>query len=84
MSDQIQSVLKEDRVFPPAAEFSAAAHHPERRPARADPPRRGPAIRRRFWAGIASDLHWFEKWDTVLDVETRPFAKWFRRRDRRT
>ena len=75
MSDQIQSVLKEERVFPPSAEFSAAAHIQSddrleqiRRDAARDP--------EAFWAGIASDLHWFEKWDTVLDWNP-PFAKWF-------
>lgn len=30
-----------------------------------------------FWAELAeTELHWFEKWDTVLDWQP-PFAKWF-------
>ncbi len=26
---------------------------------------------------MASELHWFKKWDTVLDWSNPPFAKWF-------
>ena len=29
-----------------------------------------------FWAKQAEDLHWFKKWDTVLEWN-EPFAKWF-------
>ena len=75
MSDQIQSVLKEERVFPPPAEFSAAAHvagaerlEQLRRDAARDP--------QAFWAGIAAELHWFQPWESVLEWNP-PFAKWF-------
>ena len=30
-----------------------------------------------WWAGVAGDLEWFEKWDTVLNDENPPFYKWF-------
>ena len=30
-----------------------------------------------FWAEQAEQLHWFEKWDQVLDWSDPPFAKWF-------
>jgi acetyl-CoA synthetase len=30
-----------------------------------------------FWAGFAGELHWFKKWDRVLDDSTKPFYKWF-------
>ena len=31
-----------------------------------------------FWAGLAeSELHWFRKWDQVLDDSGAPFYKWF-------
>jgi acetyl-CoA synthetase len=30
-----------------------------------------------WWAKQAEDLHWFEKWDTVLDDSDPPFYKWF-------
>ena len=29
-----------------------------------------------FWAGIANELHWFKKWDKVLEWNV-PWAKWF-------
>ncbi len=32
----------------------------------------------RFWSGLAeSELHWFRKWDQVLDASAPPFFKWF-------
>ena len=30
----------------------------------------------KFWGRIASELHWFKKWDKVLDWN-HPWAKWF-------
>jgi len=77
MPDQtsIESVLTENRVFEPAAEFQQAAHvqgiESYRRlcaAAEADPDS--------FWAGIAAELHWHRRWDRVLDWQP-PFAKWF-------
>jgi len=75
MTDQIESVLKEDRVFAPPPAFSAAAHVGDaeqletlRRDAARDP--------EAFWAGIARELHWFTPWDRVLDWKP-PFAEWF-------
>jgi acetyl-CoA synthetase len=71
----IDSVLKEHRVFPPSAEFSAAAHVKslddyERlyRQSIEDP--------ERFWGGVAGELHWFKPWTKVLDWKA-PDAKWF-------
>jgi acetyl-CoA synthetase len=32
---------------------------------------------RKWWAGHAEDLHWFDKWDEVLDDSNPPFYKWF-------
>jgi acetyl-CoA synthetase len=72
---EIESVLQESRVFPPPPEFSARAHissmEQYRRLAQeaADDPEG-------FWARHAEDLHWFKKWDRVLDWQP-PFAKWF-------
>ncbi|MCA1608553.1 MAG: AMP-binding protein, partial [Acidobacteria bacterium] len=72
---EIESLLQESRVFPPPPGFSAAAHiksfdeyeklYAE---AAADPPT--------FWAKQAESLHWFKKWDTVLEWN-EPFAKWY-------
>jgi acetyl-CoA synthetase len=30
-----------------------------------------------WWAAQAEELHWFRKWDTVLDDSDPPFYKWF-------
>src|SRR5437868_10331588 len=71
----IESLLKERRVFPPSAAFSAKAHiksaeeYEALRKRAADDPES-------FWAGIASELHWFENWNKVLEWDL-PFAKWF-------
>src|SRR5687767_3815788 len=72
----IESVLHEERVFPPPPEFSARAHVKSleelealRREA-SDAPEA-------FWARMAeAELHWFKKWDTVLKWEP-PHAEWF-------
>ncbi|HEX2865606.1 MAG TPA: acetate--CoA ligase [Ignavibacteriales bacterium] len=30
-----------------------------------------------FWEKEANELHWFKKWDKVLDDSQKPFYKWF-------
>ncbi len=30
-----------------------------------------------FWAKEAENLHWFKKWDKVIDDSNKPFFKWF-------
>jgi acetyl-CoA synthetase len=30
-----------------------------------------------FWAKIADELHWYKKWDKVVDTSDAPFYKWF-------
>src|SRR5271155_4856348 len=74
-SSDIQSTLKEQRVFPPPAEFAAKAHvgslkEYERLCEEAD---RDPEA---FWGGIARELEWFEPWKKVLEWDA-PWAKWF-------
>ncbi|MEG5061247.1 acetate--CoA ligase [Microcoleus sp. A2-C5] len=74
--DTIESILHEKRLFPPTAEFSEKAHVKSLEEyralyekAKADP--------QAFWAELATqELHWFQKWDTVLDWQP-PVAKWF-------
>jgi acetyl-CoA synthetase len=72
MSDDlaIAALLEENRVFPPSAEFAAQANAKEDLYARAE------ADPDAFWASLAEELHWFRKWDRVLEWEA-PFAKWF-------
>ncbi|NOX67498.1 MAG: acetate--CoA ligase [Chlorobi bacterium] len=31
----------------------------------------------KFWGKRAEELHWFKKWDKVLDDSDKPFYKWF-------
>ena len=71
----IESRLNEQRVFKPSPEFSESAHignlaeyEAMSKAALADP--------EKFWADIASELHWFQKWHTVLEWNF-PFSKWF-------
>ncbi len=68
----IDALLQEDRSFPPPADFTARANLSDPdiyAKAAADP--------EGFWAGLAEELDWFKKWDTVLDWSDAPFAKWF-------
>jgi len=71
----IESVLTEERVFPPPAEFSKIAYvksFEEYEKLYADAAADLPA----FWAKQAEALDWFSPWETVLEWEP-PHAKWF-------
>ena len=75
MSQSIDSILNERRVFHPSPGFSQNAHITSLeqyeqlyREAEEDP--------EKFWGRIASELHWFRKWDKVLEWDL-PWAKWF-------
>ena len=35
------------------------------------------ADREGFWAAEAAELHWYRKWENVLDDSQKPFYKWF-------
>src|SRR5579883_1258706 len=72
----ITSVLQEGRTFAPSDAFAARAHVSgmdafERLTKQAQDDPEG------FWAEQAGALHWFKKWDRVLDWSNPPFAKWF-------
>ncbi|MEA5464768.1 acetate--CoA ligase [Leptothoe sp. PORK10 BA2] len=72
----IESILQEQRLFEPPAEFAAAAtiSGADQYQLLYDRAAADPAA---FWAELAEqELHWFKKWDTVLDWQP-PFAKWF-------
>ncbi|HEV8002707.1 MAG TPA: acetate--CoA ligase [Planctomycetaceae bacterium] len=73
--ESIVSVLQELRVFPPPAEFAAQANIKSEEEynrlwnrAKDDPAG--------FWGEMAANLHWFRKWDKVLDG-AMPNTKWF-------
>jgi acetyl-CoA synthetase len=71
----IDSTLDEQRTFPPPAEFSQRAHIKSLAEYEAlykesvEQPEK-------FWARAAEELHWFKKWDKVLEWKA-PWAKWF-------
>ncbi len=71
----IDSTLRENRVFPPPPEFSAKAHIKslEQYESLYRESIENPED---FWATIAGELHWFKTWDKVLDWNP-PNAKWF-------
>ena len=75
INPNLDSTLHEHRVFPPPAEFAAKAHVKSLeeyetlyRHSIQDP--------QRFWAEIASELHWFAPWTSVLEWNP-PSARWF-------
>ena len=71
----MESVSHEHRKFPPASAFVKRAHISGEDAYKAlysksiqDP--------ETFWAEAAEDLHWFKKWDSVLDTSDAPCFKW--------
>jgi len=74
-SENITSVMTEARHFKPSTEFSKNAHIKSMAQYKAlyQQSIRAPE---KFWAKIASELDWFQKWKKVL-VWDPPFAKWF-------
>jgi acetyl-CoA synthetase len=71
----IESLLKEKRVFPPPESFSRSAHLKSLEEYRRlyDRSVKDPEG---FWAEQAGALAWSRKWDRVLEWNP-PFAKWF-------
>jgi acetyl-CoA synthetase len=73
--DVFQTLMREDRVFQPPAEFAAKAwigseDEYERMYARSVDDPEG------FWGEAAGELEWFKPWDRVLDG-SGPHAQWF-------
>jgi acetyl-CoA synthetase len=75
VADDIESTLKEVRVFPPPESFAQAAHIKSLGEYRGlhEASLRDPEG---FWAQQAETLRWSRKWDRVLEWNP-PFAKWF-------
>ena len=74
-SNLMESVLRENRLFPPPADFAAKAwigseaeYQRLYRRSVEDP--------EGFWAEAASELEWFQPWSKVIDGEG-PSTKWF-------
>src|SRR5579859_192794 len=74
-STNIDSILQEQRKFECPPEFAEKAHvtslaeYERLYKESVDDPDK-------FWSGVASELHWFKKWDKVLEWNC-PWAKWF-------
>ncbi len=75
LDTSIDSVLQEQRKFPPAVDFSERAHiksveEYERiyKESVEEP--------EKFWGRVARELYWFKPWDRVLEWNS-PWAKWF-------
>ncbi|MDM7324280.1 MAG: acetate--CoA ligase [Thermus sp.] len=73
--DRIEGVLKEERVFYPSEAFRQKAHirSEEEYQRLYEESLRDPEG---FWGRVASELHWFEPWQKVLEGDL-PHAKWF-------
>ena len=71
----IDSILDEQRSFAPPAEFArmaqvkSLAEYDTLYKESVEQPEK-------FWGRAAEDLHWFKKWDKVLEWNA-PWAKWF-------
>ncbi|MEP7176456.1 MAG: acetate--CoA ligase [Gemmatimonadales bacterium] len=70
MSEQLDTLLSEQRRFPPDPAFAAAANGTPALYAAAEQDREA------FWAEQARALDWMRPWDRVLEW-TLPHAKWF-------
>jgi acetyl-CoA synthetase len=71
LDEELVSLLDVERFEPPAA-FSehALLNDPSIYERAAQDPEA-------WWAEQADELHWFRRWDTVLDDSNPPFYKWF-------
>ncbi|MFL5639694.1 MAG: acetyl-coenzyme A synthetase N-terminal domain-containing protein, partial [Gemmatimonadaceae bacterium] len=70
MTDQLATLLSEERRFPPSADFAAQANATAALYEAAARDTEG------FWAEQARALEWIRPWDRVLEW-TLPHAKWF-------
>ena len=77
MEENIQSILQEDRLFPPSKAFSDQAFIKSR--AALDELRaKAEADHEGFWAELArSELDWQTPFNTVLDESKAPHYEWF-------
>lgn len=72
----METVSHEHRKFPPTPAFAEHAHIGSMDAYRAmyEKSIKEPEA---FWAEAAEDLHWFKRWDTVLDASEAPSYKWY-------
>jgi len=72
----LETILNENRRFEPSEEFRGKSHigsideyEKMYRESINDP--------EKFWGKVAEELHWFSKWNKVVDSSNAPFYKWF-------
>jgi acetyl-CoA synthetase len=72
----LESILDEQRRFPPPEAFREKAHIASMEEYRSlyrqsieDP--------ETFWGSVAGELHWFKRWDRVFSGDGGPFYRWF-------
>ncbi|HEV2279533.1 MAG TPA: acetate--CoA ligase [Acidobacteriaceae bacterium] len=75
INPNLESILREHRVFPPPEDFSRKAHI-QSMAQYEEMYRRSIEDPEVFWAEAARELHWFEPWEKVLEW-SEPWAKWF-------
>ena len=75
VSTDLDSTLRENRVFPPPSEFAAQAYIGSLAEYE-EVYKRSISDPEAFWADVARELHWFTPWTQVLDWNL-PWAKWF-------
>lgn len=71
MSETLETLLEENRAFPPSSAFSSQANI-------ADPDVYSKAFGdlEAYWQNWARELHWFEPWSKTLEWNL-PFSQWF-------
>jgi len=72
MADNIDTLLKETRVYQPTAQTKAAAYIQDYDSAY----KKSIADPEGFWSRVAKELEWFSPWTKVLEWNY-PWAKWF-------
>jgi len=71
LDDRVEE-LKDQELFEPPSDFVEKARYTDEsiyEEADKDPVA--------FWEKAAEELHWFKKWDQVLDDSDKPFYRWF-------
>ena len=72
MAENIDTLLKESRVYQPTAQTKAVAHIQDYESAY----KKSIADPERFWSDVAKELEWFSPWTKVLEWNY-PWAQWF-------
>ncbi|SYZ73436.1 acetyl-CoA synthetase [Candidatus Zixiibacteriota bacterium] len=73
---KLETILEEVRRFAPSDEFRRRSYIKSFQEY-FDLYRKSIENPEAFWADAAKELHWFKKWDRVLNADNPPFYKWF-------